>query len=102
MKIGIIGAGQIGGTLTRRLTALGHKVFVRLFDEAKVKVKQLLGLRADGGPELALSPTGHSPGSRLMRSDSRPARQLSGSATAIGLQSACPPKRLRNASAAAA
>src|SRR5260221_1938957 len=28
MKIGIIGAGQIGGTLTRRLTSLGHKVFV--------------------------------------------------------------------------
>jgi predicted dinucleotide-binding enzyme len=28
MKIGIIGAGQIGGTLARRLTALGHKVFV--------------------------------------------------------------------------
>src|SRR5580700_5731990 len=28
MKIGIIGAGQIGGTLTRRLTALGHKAFV--------------------------------------------------------------------------
>ena len=28
MKIGIIGAGQIGGTLTRRLTALGHNVFV--------------------------------------------------------------------------
>jgi 8-hydroxy-5-deazaflavin:NADPH oxidoreductase len=28
MKIGIIRAGQIGGTLTRRLTALGHKVFV--------------------------------------------------------------------------
>ena len=28
MKIGIIDAGQIGGTLTRRLTALGHKVFV--------------------------------------------------------------------------
>jgi NADP oxidoreductase coenzyme F420-dependent len=27
-KIGIIGAGQIGGTLTRRLTLLGHKVFV--------------------------------------------------------------------------
>ena len=27
MKIGIIGAGQIGGTLTRRLTALGHQVF---------------------------------------------------------------------------
>ena len=28
MKIGIIGAGQIGSTLTRRLTALGHQVFV--------------------------------------------------------------------------
>jgi hypothetical protein len=28
MKIGIIGAGHIGGALTRRLTALGHDVFV--------------------------------------------------------------------------
>jgi predicted dinucleotide-binding enzyme len=28
MKIGIIGAGNIGGTLTRRFTALGHKIFV--------------------------------------------------------------------------
>ncbi len=28
MRIGIIGAGQIGGTLTRRLTALGHDVSV--------------------------------------------------------------------------
>ena len=28
MKIGIIGAGQIGGTLTRRLTALGHQVSI--------------------------------------------------------------------------
>ena len=28
MKIGIIGAGQIGSTLTRRLAALGHEVFV--------------------------------------------------------------------------
>lgn len=28
MKIGIIGAGYIGGTLTRRLSALGHSVFV--------------------------------------------------------------------------
>ena len=28
MKIGIIGAGQIGGTLTRRLAQLGHNVFV--------------------------------------------------------------------------
>ena len=28
MKIGIIGAGQIGGTLTRRLAQVGHEVFV--------------------------------------------------------------------------
>jgi 8-hydroxy-5-deazaflavin:NADPH oxidoreductase len=28
MNIGIIGAGNIGGTLTRRFTTLGHKVFV--------------------------------------------------------------------------
>jgi predicted dinucleotide-binding enzyme len=28
MRIGIIGAGQIGGTLTRRLTALGHEVSI--------------------------------------------------------------------------
>ena len=28
MKIGIIGAGQIGGTLTRRFTAMGHEVLV--------------------------------------------------------------------------
>ena len=28
MKIGIIGAGRIGGTLTRRLTAVGHEVSV--------------------------------------------------------------------------
>jgi 8-hydroxy-5-deazaflavin:NADPH oxidoreductase len=28
MKIGISGAGNIGGTLTRRLAALGHEVFV--------------------------------------------------------------------------
>ena len=28
MKIGIIGAGNIGGTLTRRLRDLGHEVFV--------------------------------------------------------------------------
>ena len=28
MKINIIGAGQIGGTLTRRFAALGHQVSV--------------------------------------------------------------------------
>jgi Trk K+ transport system NAD-binding subunit len=26
MKIGIVGAGSIGGTLTRLLTSLGHQV----------------------------------------------------------------------------
>ena len=30
MKIGITGAGQIGGTLTRRLRALGHEVHVAI------------------------------------------------------------------------
>lgn len=35
MKIGIIGAGQIGGTLTRRLSNLGHKVFVANSRERK-------------------------------------------------------------------
>ena len=28
MKIGIIGAGNIGGALNRRFTAVGHEVFV--------------------------------------------------------------------------
>jgi len=28
MKIGIIGSGQIGGTLTRRLSQLGHELYV--------------------------------------------------------------------------
>lgn len=28
MRIGIIGAGQIGGNLARRLTALGHQVSI--------------------------------------------------------------------------
>lgn len=28
MKVGIIGAGNIGGTLTRRLAALGHEIAV--------------------------------------------------------------------------
>jgi predicted dinucleotide-binding enzyme len=31
VKIGIIGAGNIGGTLTRRLRALGHDVLVATF-----------------------------------------------------------------------
>jgi predicted dinucleotide-binding enzyme len=28
MKIGLVGAGQIGGALARRLTALGHQVLL--------------------------------------------------------------------------
>jgi 8-hydroxy-5-deazaflavin:NADPH oxidoreductase len=28
MKIGILGGSHIGGTLSRRLSALGHEVFV--------------------------------------------------------------------------
>jgi predicted dinucleotide-binding enzyme len=31
MRIAVIGAGNIGGTLTRRLTALGHNVSVANF-----------------------------------------------------------------------
>jgi hypothetical protein len=31
MKIAIMGAGRIGGTLTRRLTVLGHQVAVANF-----------------------------------------------------------------------
>ena len=45
MKIGIIGAGQIGGTLTRRLTALGHKVSVA----NSRGPKSLAGLAAETG-----------------------------------------------------
>ncbi len=42
MKIGIIGAGQIGGNLTRRLTALGHDVSV-----ANSRGPQTLGALAE-------------------------------------------------------
>jgi 8-hydroxy-5-deazaflavin:NADPH oxidoreductase len=45
MKIGIIGAGQIGGTLTRRLTALGHEVAVA----NSRGPKSLAGLAAETG-----------------------------------------------------
>ncbi len=47
MKIGIIGAGQIGGTLTRRLTALGHEVFVA----NSRGPESLAGLAAETGAE---------------------------------------------------
>ena len=47
MKIGIIGAGHIGGNLTRRLSALGHDISVanseiRLF-RARQALRTLLG-----------------------------------------------------------
>jgi predicted dinucleotide-binding enzyme len=45
MKIGIIGAGQIGGTLTRRLSALGHDVSVANSRGPKT----LTGLAAETG-----------------------------------------------------
>jgi len=45
MKIGIIGAGQIGGTLTRRFTALGHEVSVANSREPET----LAGLAAETG-----------------------------------------------------
>jgi predicted dinucleotide-binding enzyme len=45
MKIGIIGAGNIGGTLTRRLTALGHEVKVANSRGPET----LAGLAADTG-----------------------------------------------------
>jgi predicted dinucleotide-binding enzyme len=45
MKIGIIGAGQIGGTLTRRLSALGHQVSVANSREPAT----LAGLAAETG-----------------------------------------------------
>ncbi|MGZ3497061.1 MAG: NADPH-dependent F420 reductase [Vulcanimicrobiaceae bacterium] len=49
MKIGIIGAGNIGGTLTRRLTALGHDVSV-----ANSRGPQTLaGLAAETGAQAA-------------------------------------------------
>lgn len=45
MKIGIIGAGQIGGTLTRRFAELGHEVFVANSRDPKT----LAGLAAETG-----------------------------------------------------
>jgi 8-hydroxy-5-deazaflavin:NADPH oxidoreductase len=45
MRIGIIGAGQIGGTLTRQLTALGHEVRVANSRDPET----LAGLAAETG-----------------------------------------------------
>lgn len=62
MRIGIIGAGQIGGTLTRRLTALGHDVRVSnsrtpdtLADlEAETGAKAVLNTDAAEGADLVI------------------------------------------------
>ncbi len=52
MKIGIIGAGQIGGTLARRFTALGHQVFVANSRDPET----LAGLARETGATLSQSP----------------------------------------------
>lgn len=49
MRIGIIGAGQIGGTLTRRLTKLGHEVFVA----NSRGIETLAGLAQESGAKAA-------------------------------------------------
>jgi hypothetical protein len=55
MKIGIIGAGHIGGTLTRRLTALGHDVAVANSrgPETLAALAEETGARAVTVPEAA-------------------------------------------------
>lgn len=55
MKIGIIGAGNIGGTLTRRLSALGHPVFVANSrgPESLAKLAAETGAKAVSAPEAA-------------------------------------------------
>ena len=57
MKIGIIGAGQIGGTLTRRLAALGHEVFVANSrgPESLARLAKETGAKAVSAPEAARS-----------------------------------------------
>ena len=47
MRIGIIGAGMVGGALGKRWAGLGHQVLFGVRDPAAPKVKQLL---ADAGP----------------------------------------------------
>ncbi len=57
MKIGIIGAGQIGGTLTRRLTSLGHEVSVANSrgPETLAKLAKETGAKAVSPKEAARS-----------------------------------------------
>jgi 8-hydroxy-5-deazaflavin:NADPH oxidoreductase len=53
MKIGIIGAGHIGGTLTRRFSALGHEVFVANSRETLAKLAAETGATAVSAKEAA-------------------------------------------------
>jgi len=55
LKVGIIGAGQIGGTLTRRLRALGHDVFVSNMrgPESLTDLARETGAHAVSVPEAA-------------------------------------------------
>jgi predicted dinucleotide-binding enzyme len=43
MRIGIIGAGSVGGTLGRRWGECGHEVFFGVRDAADPKVRELIG-----------------------------------------------------------
>ena len=55
MKIGIIGAGHIGSTLTRRLTELGHDVTLYASGDSRTSARLVAGcprsLRLDPGCE---------------------------------------------------
>jgi 8-hydroxy-5-deazaflavin:NADPH oxidoreductase len=71
MKIGIIGTGNIGGTLTRRLAALGHEVTVAnsrgpqslkaLTDETGAKASTVEGAARDGDVVVIAVPLGAVP-----------------------------------------
>src|SRR5262245_16546512 len=58
MRIGIIGAGSVGGTLGRRWGEYGHEVFFGVRDPADPKVRELIAkcgrsARAGGVGEVA-------------------------------------------------
>jgi len=69
MKIGIIGAGNIGGTLARRLSALGHEVFVansrgpetltKLVNESGAKAVTAKEAAQSGEVVIVTIPEGH-------------------------------------------
>jgi hypothetical protein len=56
MKIAVIGAGNVGGTLAGRWSALGHQVVLGVQDPASDKARasaRSLGLRVSSSPEAA-------------------------------------------------